>query len=213
MFSGTDRQVLSLLETIHFHSCVLGNILSLTVFCCLIFSSSPSKIVLNESPTLATTPSQACSNFESSSACDTRASRVPILNSGILKGVSTPLSVVIALRSEVNASSLSPVLDIDEGRERSRYVVFSGAMMKGREVRRRGVKRVGLFVQQAGFDNVDVALHVARQITWKVQGPGALSIRNNHVTGLEISTTRFRYNLIHWQCDMHYYFRSLMPSL
>lgn len=113
---------------------------------------------------------------------------MPILNSGILKGVSTPLSVVIALRSEVNASSLSPVLDIDEGRERSRYVVFSGAMMKGREVRRRGVKRVGLFVQQAGFDNVDVALHVARQITWKVQGPGALSVRNNHVTGLEIST-------------------------
>lgn len=134
---------------------------------------------------------------------------MPILNSGILNGVSTPLSVVIALRSEVNASSLSPVLDIDEGRERSRYVVFSGAMMKGREVRRKGDKRVGLFVQQAGFDNVDVVLHVARQITWKVQGPGALSVRNNHVTGLEIS----RFQCYSLAIDMHYYIRSLIQNL
>ena len=63
------------------------SILSLTTFCCCIFSSSPPSRFLSESDIRSTTPLHPCSSLASSSACCTNASRVPTLNSGIAKGI------------------------------------------------------------------------------------------------------------------------------
>ena len=71
-----------------------------------------------ESPTLATIASQELSSLAKSSACWTRASRVPILNSGILKGIRVP-SVTVDSR-ELKAS---PSLDIEDGSETRIYLV------------------------------------------------------------------------------------------
>ena len=60
--------------------------LSLMVLCCCTRASSPSRMVRRLSPTLATTCSHADSSLARSSACWTRASRVPILKLGMAKG-------------------------------------------------------------------------------------------------------------------------------
>jgi hypothetical protein len=97
------------------------NLLSLTVFCWAILSSSPSSRLRRESPTLATTASQEASTFARSSACWTKASRVPILNSGILNGMTlTPSPATVAFRVSI-ASSL--VDEIDVGNDTSIYLV------------------------------------------------------------------------------------------
>jgi hypothetical protein len=97
--------------------------LSLTVFCCAIFPSSPSSRLRRESPTLATIASQELSSLARSSACCTKASRVPILNSGILKGLTLPLSVETVDRNAVRASSGSFEGEMDVGKETSMYFV------------------------------------------------------------------------------------------
>ena len=92
-------------QSVGSHSVLKPLVLSLTVFCCAILLSSPCRIVFNASPTLVTTPLQASSSFANSSACLINASKVPTLNSGMLKGNTAPLSVVTADRSVVRASS------------------------------------------------------------------------------------------------------------
>jgi hypothetical protein len=59
-----------------------------------------------DSETLETTPAQACSSFAKSSACCTRASRVPILKLGMLQASKVPLSEAMAFKV-LRASSLS----------------------------------------------------------------------------------------------------------
>jgi len=75
------------------------------------------------SPILATTAPQELSSFPRSSAWVRRTSTAPILNSGILKGTTVPLSVEIVDRRAVKASSLSLERDIEVGRETSIYLL------------------------------------------------------------------------------------------
>ena len=81
------------------------HILSLTVFIRSIWASSPSRIFFNASPTFTTTLWQVASSFDNSSACCTKASKVPILNSGIGNGAVEPLSGETVAETASRASS------------------------------------------------------------------------------------------------------------
>jgi hypothetical protein len=116
------RSVLRQVE-IHAGAQLPCNVLSLTVFCWAILSSSPSSKLRRESLTLATTVSHEPSNLARSSACWTNASRVPILNSGILKGSTVTLSEATVDCKADSASSLSLVGEMEVGRETSMYLV------------------------------------------------------------------------------------------
>ena len=81
------------------------SVLSLTIFCWAALSSSPSRTLLSESATFEPAASQAALSFARSSACCTRASRVPILNEGIGNGSVSPLSRPTVAASAVKGSS------------------------------------------------------------------------------------------------------------
>lgn len=105
--------------------------LSLMVLCCCTRSSSPSRMLRRLSATLATTCWHEDSSLARSSACCTRASRVPILKLGMAKGCVWPLSVPMVLRKASRASSWWWEGDIDVGNDTSRYFVSLDMFVAG----------------------------------------------------------------------------------
>lgn len=97
-------------------------VLSFTIFCWLILSSSPLSMERSESATFPTTAWQAASSLARSSACWIKASRVPILKSGTAKGRVLPFSGVTVADREDRASSLSLESKIPCGKQTKTYL-------------------------------------------------------------------------------------------